>query len=162
DAMLSASGELSTTMGGPPVCPEINLEAAIQPRHIMGSISPPYKPSPTREQRNRRTIYSVQIRSLINPMLEVFNAPSTDFSCERRDETTVTPQVFALFNSQSAHDCALAMADRITKATSNRLKQIEQVYRLAYGRLPTKQEKQTCLAHLEKMTEQQRKTQPMK
>jgi hypothetical protein len=160
DGMLAAAGELSTTMGGPPVYPEINLEAAIQPRHIMGSIAPPYRPSPTREQRNRRTIYTVQIRSLINPMLQVFNAPTPDFSCDLREASTVTPQVFALFNSQSAHDCALAMADRISKATSNGSNQIEQVYRLAYGRLPTAPEKQTCLAHLEKMTEHQRKTIP--
>ena len=162
DGMLAASGELSSTMGGPPVCPEINLEAAIQPRHIMGSIAPPYKPSPTREQRNRRTIYTVQIRSLINPMLQVFNAPSTDFSCEYRENSTVTPQVFALFNSQSAHDAALAMADHVSKTTSNRSKQIEQVYRLAYGRLPTKQEKQICLTHLGKNTAQQKEIKPAK
>ena len=160
DAMLSASGELSTTMGGPPVCPEINLEAAIQPRHIMGSISPPYKPSPTREQRNRRTIYTVQIRSLINPMLEVFNSPSTDFSCEARESSTVTPQVFALFNSQSAHDCALAMANRIAKKTQSPAKQVEEVFRVAYARLPDKKEKETCLAHLGKMTKEHQKETP--
>ena len=162
DAMLAVSGDLSTTMGGPPVYPEINLEAAIQPRHIMGSVAPPYKPSPTREQRNRRTIYTVQIRSLINPLLEVFNAPGTDFSCEARESSTVTPQVFALFNSQSAHDLALAMADRVSKSTRNPAKQIEQLFRLAYGRSPTKPEQRTCLAHLEKMTEQQRQATPAK
>src|SRR5207249_343600 len=125
DAMLAVSGELSSTMGGPPVYPEINLEAALQPRHIMGSLAPPYKPSPKREQRNRRTIYTVQIRTLMNPLLQVFNEPSTDLTCERRDSTTVTPQVFALFNSQCAHDLALAMANRLSRTSRSRPKQVE-------------------------------------
>ena len=102
DSMLAVSGELSETSGGPPVFPEINLEAALQPRHIMGSLAPVYMPSAKRDERNRRTIYTVQIRSLISPMLQVFNAAPTELSCERRDATTVTPQVFALFNIQNA------------------------------------------------------------
>src|SRR5207249_10802734 len=149
DAMLAVSGELSSTMGGPPVFPEMNLEAALQPRHIMGGLAPPYKPSPTREQRNRRTIYTAQIRTLINPLLQVFNEPVTDVSCERRDSTIVTPQVFALFNSQCAHDMALAMAARLRNLSRNRAAQIEEAFRLAYGRLPTEREKQMCSKHVD-------------
>jgi hypothetical protein len=160
DSMLFVSAQLSTNMGGPPVFPEINMEAAIQPRHIMGSIAPPYKPSLTREQRNRRTIYTVQIRSLMNPLLEVFNAPNTDNSCEQRDETTVATQVFALFNSQSAHDAALAMADRLQKTAQDPRRQIDEAFRLAYGRLPNTAEQKVCLAHLERMAEHHRKTAP--
>ena len=162
DSMLQVSGELSGAMGGAPVFPEINLEAALQPRHIMGGLAPPYKPSPTREQRNRRTIYTAQIRTLINPMLQVFNEPVTDVSCEQRDATTVTPQVFALFNSQCAHDFALAMAVRLEKTSHNRSKQIGTAFRLAYGRLPTKQEKQMCARHLDQMTSHQRQNKPAK
>ena len=162
DSMLLVSGELSTTMGGPPVFAEINLEAALQPRHIMGSLAPPYKPSPTREQRNRRTIYTAQIRTLINPMLQVFNEPVTDISCECRDSTTVAPQVFALFNSQCSHDLALAMAARAQKMSHSRSRQIEAAFRLAYGRPPTSREKQMCSQHLDRMTERHRHTQPVR
>src|SRR4029079_1501013 len=91
------------------------MEAALQPRHIMGSLAPPYKPSRTREERNRRTIYTAQIRTLMNPMLQVLNEPGTDVSCERRDSTTVTQQSFRMLNSGFANDCALAMAARIIK-----------------------------------------------
>jgi hypothetical protein len=160
DGMLLVSGELSTMMGGAPVFPEFNLEAALQPRHIMGSLAPPYKPSPTREQRNRRTIYAVQIRTLMNPLLQVFNEPTPDFSCERRDSTTVTPQVFALFNSQNAHDLALAMADRVRKLSRSQAGQIETAFRLAYGRLPSDHERQLCHTHLAGMSERQRNTKP--
>src|ERR1051325_7022464 len=151
DSMLFVSGELSATRGGPPVFPEINLEAALQPRHIMGSLAPPYRPSPTREQRNRRTIYTAQIRTLMNPLLQVFNEPVTDVSCERREATTVTPQVFALYNSQCAHDSALALAARVRKKAANPSQQVHEVFCLTYGRSPTDREKQLSLEHLEHM-----------
>ena len=162
DSMLFVSGELSTNYGGPPIFPEINLEAALQPRHIMGGIAPPYQPSLRRDQRNRRTIYTVRIRTLMNPMLEVFNQPSPDISCEQRDSTTVAPQAFALFNSQSAHDLALALANRVHKISRIRSTQIEHAFKLVCGRLPTTREKELCSRHLERLTEHHWKTKPVK
>ena len=37
---------------------------------------PAYRPSPTKRERNRRTIYTFQKRSLIDPLVEVFNGAS--------------------------------------------------------------------------------------
>lgn len=113
DAMLSISGELNPETGGIPVRPEINQEIALQPRHIMGSIAPAYQPSRRPEVRNRRTIYTERYRSLPNPMLEVFNQPAPDMSCERRASSTVTPQVFSLLNSPQMRDRAIALALRL-------------------------------------------------
>ncbi len=161
DGMLAVSGELSSTMGGPPVFPDINLEAALQPRHIMGSLAPVYVPSKKREERNRRTIYSMQIRGMMNPFLQVFNAAPTENSCERRDETTVTPQVFALFNSQNAADAALAFAVRLQKLATKPTQQIENAFRLAYGRSATKEERDACAKHLEDLTKSHRTTKPV-
>ena len=39
DAMLAATGELNRTLGGIPNRPEINLEAALQPRQVMGTFA---------------------------------------------------------------------------------------------------------------------------
>src|SRR5262249_43353221 len=99
DAMLAASGELNLEMGGPGIFPEINWEVALQPRHVMGSVAPAYQPSPRPRQRNRRTLYAFRYRNLADPIQEVFNRPGSEISCDRRDESTVTPQVFALLNS---------------------------------------------------------------
>jgi hypothetical protein len=156
DSMLLVSGELSEATGGPGVFPDINLEAALQPRHIMGGMAPVYKPSLKREERSRRSIYSFQIRTLPNPMLEVFNAANLDISCERRDSTTVTPQVFALFNSQPSYDRAFAMAKRLEESSGDQGKKIEQAFQIAYGRLPTKAEKRVAARHLDEMTKQHR------
>ncbi|MBA4147248.1 MAG: DUF1553 domain-containing protein [Verrucomicrobia bacterium] len=161
DNMLRVAGELNDEMGGPPVLPEMNLEAALQPRRIMGSVAPVCVPSFAKEQRNRRTIYAMQIRSLMNPMLEVFNAAPTDNSCERRDETTVTPQVFALFNSQSAHDAALAMASRLAKSGKAPAARVALAFQLAYGRQPSRKEEELCLKHLHDLEKHHRTTAPV-
>jgi hypothetical protein len=160
DAMLAASGELNRDMGGPGVFPELNWEVALQPRHIMGSVAPAYIPSRTPHERNRRTIYAFRIRTLADPMLEVLNRPGSETSCDRRDETTVTPQVFATLNSEFAANRALAMASRLSKEHDSDAGRIAAAFRLVYGREPTNVESDRCLAHLVRMTEHHRQHPP--
>ena len=115
DAMLFVSGELNPAVGGIPVRPEMNLEAALQPRQVMGTFAEAWQPSPRPQERHRRSLYALKLRGQRDPFLEVFNAPSPDLSCEAREASTVTPQVFALFNSENSLDRALALADRVLK-----------------------------------------------
>ena len=152
DAMLAVTGELNREMGGPGVFPEINWEVAVQPRHIMGSVAPAYQPSPTPGERHRRTLYAFRIRTLSDPMLDVFNRPGSETSCERRDETTVTPQAFALFNSQFVHSRALAFAAALEKQSPTLAGRIGLAFRAAYGRGPTADELRACEEHVKKMT----------
>jgi hypothetical protein len=156
DAMLAATRELNREMGGPGVFPEINWEVAFQPRHIMGSVAPAYLPSPTPGERNRRTLYAFRYRTLPDPMLEVFNRPGSETSCERRDQTTVTPQVFALFNGEFVHQRALALAAEAERKAASLPGQIATAFRLVLGRNPTLTEREACIAHVEKMREHHR------
>jgi mono/diheme cytochrome c family protein len=160
DCCLAASGELNPQLGGPGVFPEINWEVALQPRHIMGSVAPAYLPSHTPAERNRRTIYAFRIRTLADPVLEVLNRPSTETSCERRDETTVTPQVFALWNSEQAAHRSIALAARLTKDYATDAERLAGAFQLVYARPPTDDELTRCLAHLAKMTEHHRQHPP--
>jgi mono/diheme cytochrome c family protein len=112
DSMLLSSGELNPERGGIPCRPEINLEAALQPRQVMGTFAAAWTPNPLPSQRHRRSLYVLKLRGLMDPLLEVFNTPPLDFACERRDVSTVTPQVFALFNGESSYKRALALAHR--------------------------------------------------
>jgi hypothetical protein len=152
DGILAVSGELSLEAGGPGVFPQINEDVARQPQHRMGSLAPAYHPSALRRQRNRRTIYTFQQRSLIDPTIEVFNGPNPDLSCERRDASTVPTQAFALFNSQMVNDMALAMAARIEKEASTSDERIRRAFRLTYGRSPDAREMQSAREHLARMT----------
>ena len=118
----------------------------------MGSLAPAYHPSALRSQRNRRTIYTFQQRSLIDPTIEVFNGPNPDLSCERRDASTVPTQAFALFNSQMVNDMALAMAARLEKEATTTDERIRRAFRLAFGRSPDTREIQASREHLTRMT----------
>ncbi len=156
DAMLAVSGELDLTMGGPSVFPEINLEVALQPRHIMGSVAPAYQPSPTPGQRNRRVIYQHRERTLRNPLLEVLNRPGSDVSCERRDSTTITPQAFALLNGRWVRARALALARRLEPLAKSPAGRIDLAFQQVYGRRPTDAQRRHCLDHVARMTEHHR------
>lgn len=151
DAMLVATGELNRTLGGIPNRPEINAEAALQPRQVMGTFAEAWTPNPLPAQRNRRSIYALRLRGLSDPMLEVFNVPSSDFSCERRESSTVTPQVFALFNSKVSYQRALALASRVTKETETGEQAIARCFELTLGRSPQDAEVSDCLEHWQQM-----------
>jgi mono/diheme cytochrome c family protein len=156
DSMLQISGELNPALGGIPVRPEMNLEAALQPRQVMGTFAEAWQPSPQPAQRHRRSIYALKMRGQLDPFQEVFNAPSPDLSCEGRDASTVTPQVFSLFNSQASYDRALALAARLLKEEKSRPETIARAFQLISGRTPRPDEAQACLTHWDAMTTRHR------
>jgi len=153
DAMLAVSGELNREVGGIPVRPDMNLEAALQPRMIMGTFAPSWAPNPQAERRHRRTIYALKLRGHRDPFLEVFNQPGSDNSCERRDTSNVTPQVFTLFNSEESTDRALAFADRVLEESRGDEDAVRRAFQLAYGRTPAAEEMRWALDHWNRMRE---------
>jgi hypothetical protein len=155
DTMLSATGELNPQLGGIPNRPEINIEVAMQPRQVMGTFASAWVPNALPEQRHRRSLYALKIRGLRDPFMEVFNEPGPDFSCEAREVSTVTPQVFSLFNGQASYDRALALANRVLKEKPADV--IGRVFELAYGRIPTAEEKAACESHWQQMEKKQAK-----
>jgi hypothetical protein len=146
DAMLAVSGELNRTVGGIPNRPEINLEAAMQPRQVMGTFAAAWTPNPLPKQRHRRSLYALKLRGLQDPMLEVFNAPTPDFSCERRETSSVTPQVFSLFNGQATHSRAIAIAKRSQRGDSEAAT-IAACFTRILARAPSDDEMNWCLEH---------------
>jgi hypothetical protein len=160
DSILAVTGELSPDTGGPGTFPQINEDVARQPQHRMGSLAPVYRPSPAKRDRNRRTIYTFQQRSLIDPMVEVFNGPSLDLSCERRDAATVPTQAFTLFNGQFAHDMALALAARLDETGGSPQARIREAFRRVLGRAPEGDEERTAAASLRELEKQHASTAP--
>ena len=145
DAALHVTGELNPTLGGIRNRPEINLEAALQPRMVMGTFASAWVPNPLPKQRHRRSLYALKLRGLMDPLLEVFNSPAPDFSCERRDASTVTPQVFSMFNSQNSHSRALAMAARAVKESGSNEATLHRCFHLAFSRPPSAAELTACM-----------------
>lgn len=152
DAALSVSGELNPQIGGVPCFPEINREVALQPRQVMGAFAAAWTPDPRPEDRHRRTLYTCKLRGLTDPFAEVFNTPPPDFSCERRSRSNVTPQVFALLNSQQMRQRAVACAVRcLEESDGHDEAAVRCCVRLAYGREATAGEVQRLLAHWQQL-----------
>ena len=160
DAMLSVTGELNRKPGGIPARPDMNLEAALQPRMIMGTFAPSYVPDTKPAQRNRRSVYALKLRGQRDPFMTTFNQPGPDKSCELRDSSNVTPQVFTLFNSEESADRALAFAARVLKETKGDGEAVSRAFRLAFGRVPNKAEAGDALQLWKETTEEQAKRNP--
>ena len=165
DAMLRVTGEWNPTLGGIPVRPEINREVALQPRMVMGTFAPAWVPNPKPSQRHRRSIYAMKFRGLVDPMMEVFNSPAPDFSCERRENSTITPQVFSLFNGQNTYSRALALAHRVQEesAIENDVdakswrgslpSMVRRCFELTLGRQPSRSELDEFVSHWDQLAE---------
>lgn len=136
DSMLLVSGELNAELGGVPSMPEINMEVALQPRMIQFSIAPAYQPARTPQERNRRSIYAYRVRGQADPLMEVFNQPNPNDSCERRDTSAVSPQALTMLNSEYATSRSLSFAMRLEREAGDLPNRIERAYHLAYGRAP--------------------------
>jgi hypothetical protein len=156
---LQSTGELVHEIGGLPIMPEINMEVALQPRMIQFSIAPAYQPSPTPEQRNRRSVYAYQVRGQADPFSELFNQPNPNESCESRETAAVTPQAFALLNSETMNDRAIAIAERILLESqkesgpekSDLQDQIRRAFRYILKREPSPRERQRLSEYALKM-----------
>ena len=160
DSMLACSGELNPEVGGIPARPDMNLEAALQPRMIMGTFAPSYVPHPKPEQRNRRSVYAHKTRGQRDPFLDTFNKPGSETSCELRQTSTVTPQVFALFNGEETYDRSLAMADMVLKEKPSREEAVTRLFQICYGRDPKPEERKVCLQHWSELEKIQNSLKP--
>ena len=160
DSMLAVTGELNRKPGGIPARPDMNLEAALQPRMIMGTFAPSYVPDTKPVQRNRRSVYALKLRGQRDPFMTTFNQPGPDKSCESRDTSNVTPQVFTLFNSEESSDRALAFAARVLKVTKGDGEAVRRAFRLAFGRVPIKSEVDDALQLWKETTKEQASRNP--
>src|SRR6185369_1302601 len=94
DALLAVSGRMREHGGGPPIWPEVPKEVLQANPAFLDDNAEKTKgwyPSPAAE-RDVRSIYLVQKRTLRVPFLETFDLPENSVSCPRRGESTVAPQ----------------------------------------------------------------------
>jgi hypothetical protein len=155
DSLLAVSGALQDRTGGPPVWPELPPEVLQANPAFLDDNAEKTKgwyPSPPGE-RNVRTIYLVQKRTVKVPFLETFDLPDNSVSCAQRDQSVVAPQALSLLNGPWAIEAARQFASRIEQeAGPVPEKQIERAFALALQRSPDPEEKAACLELLNTMT----------
>jgi len=135
DSVLAASGHLQKADGGPGVFVDLPSDVA------EGFEFFKWFPSGEDEQA-RRTIYTFQRRSVMNPMVEVFDGANMSEVCSRRSTTVVPTQAFALMNSEFMNREAKRFAARVIEfAGQDRRREVDRAFLLALGRLPSAPER---------------------
>jgi hypothetical protein len=123
DSMLAVSGQLNRTMFGP------------------GSLDP---------RQKRRSIYFTVKRSLLIPMLNLYDAPEALSSTGRRNVTTTSPQALLQINSPHVRELAEAFATRISdKADGNLPVIVTRAFSHALNREPTERERTAAVGFIE-------------
>jgi hypothetical protein len=155
DAVLAVSGTLKESKGGPPIWPELPAEIAQANPAFLDDNAEKTKgwyPSPVAD-RQVRSIFLVQKRTVRLPFMETFDLPENSTSCARRSESTVAPQALALLNSAESVDAARAFARRIeATAGPERDAQVDAAFRIAFQRSPRAEERIAALKFLESRT----------
>ena len=150
DSLLSVSGLLTAKAEGKPIWPELPAEVLQANPAFLDDNAEKTKgwyPSPPAE-RNARSIFLVQKRTVRIPFLETFDLPDNQVSCARRVTSTVAPQALSLLNSALAVDAAEALADRIAAGAETPEGQVDELFRNALQRKPRDDERSACLAFL--------------
>lgn len=148
DSLLSVSGLLLDRAGGPPVWPELPKDILQSNPAFLDDNAEKTKgwyPSPP-EQRNVRSIFMIQKRTVRVPFLETFDLPENSVSCPRRNESTVAPQALSLLNGDLPLAAAGAMAERVAKeAGPDPAAQVRAAFAIVYQRQPDADEERACV-----------------
>lgn len=136
DAILAVSGNLNPKMGGPSIYPHIVDEVkAGQSRPGEGwNESEP-------EEQVRRSVYIHIKRSLLVPLLSVYDTADTDESCPVRYSTTQPTQALSMLNSEFVNEQAAIFAENVrNEAGEDAAAQVTLALRRAIQRQPTEAE----------------------
>ncbi|MGH9838588.1 MAG: DUF1553 domain-containing protein [Blastocatellia bacterium] len=148
DSILVVSGKLNREMYGPGIYPRIDPD-------IINTGSRPRWPLDAKDDHatNRRSVYVFVKRSVIVPMIEVFDCPATTVSGPVRSVSTVSPQALALMNNQFVLEQAGFFAERIVAEAGADLRaRITRVFQVALNRKPTLKEVQWSLNFIKAQT----------
>ncbi len=133
DTVLSVSGKLDLTMGGPGY-------------YLFGFIddhSPHYlydQHDPDDPKSLRRTIYRFIVRSVPDPFMTTLDCPDPSIINDKRFETVTALQSLAMLNDTFMVREAQHFADRLQQIAPDLPGQIDAAYKLALGRSPTPDE----------------------
>jgi len=138
DLMLSASGLLSSKIGGPGVYPP-------QPDGVYAFTqrAKNWKTSQG-EDRYRRGMYTFFYRSAPYPMLSTFDAPKFNQTCTRRDRSNTPLQSLTVANDASLFEMTQVLAARVlaeqAKEPSDDAERLKRLFRICLTRQPSSTE----------------------
>jgi len=130
DAMLSVSGALERTMGGPhPFPPQKTWEFT------------QHSPFAAVYDSRRRTVYLMTQRFKKHPFLAIFDGADTNATTPQRTATLTPPQALFMMNDPFVREQARKFAARLTGSRKDDAARVELAYLLAFGRPPDSDER---------------------
>lgn len=148
DSVLSISGKLNTEMYGPGIYPHIDSA-------VINTGSRPRWPLDVKEGQDewRRSVYIFVKRSVLVPLIEVFDCPATTIPSPMRSTSTIAPQALALLNNEFILEQAGYFAERVEReAGTDKRAQVKQAFKLALAREPKQNELDWALGFIESQT----------
>ena len=131
DAMLTVSGRLDPTVGGPPVPIYLTPFLDGRGRPTSGPL----------DGNGRRSLYLAVRRNFLSPFLQAFDTPIPFSTVGRRQVSNVPAQALILMNDPFVHGQAEAWAKHLTGTTDEK---VTAMYLAAFGRPPTSEERAAC------------------
>jgi Protein of unknown function (DUF1553)/Protein of unknown function (DUF1549)/Planctomycete cytochrome C/F5/8 type C domain len=144
DEVLAVSGKLDLTMGGP----------GFELFRFKDDHSPVYDHTAVDRINDpanwRRTVYRFTVRSVPNPFLDCLDCADPNVNTPVRNTTLTALQALALLNDPFMLKQADCFAERLQKLSDDPGKQAEAAYRMAFGRPPTAEERDSLAAYAKK------------
>ena len=142
DAMLSASGRLDPTMGGPSdrqfgLEPGIHVTPKVD--YAVFDVDAP--------AGSRRSVYRFLFRTLPDPFMDALDCPAGDQLTPERANSVTVQQALALWNDRFAVRQAEHLAARIEAEADTVPARVARACLLAWGRPPALEEAQDLEAH---------------
>jgi hypothetical protein len=136
DAMLTVSGRLDRTAGGPGVLPHLT-------EHQVGRGRPASGPL---DGNGRRSLYLAVRRNFLNPMFVAFDYPTPFTAIGKRTVSNVPAQALVMLNNPFVVQQAELWARRVVAAPGTPDERVGRMYAAAFGRAPTAAERATATA----------------
>jgi mono/diheme cytochrome c family protein len=153
DAVLLVSGQLNEQLGGPsvPVAEDGEGKAVIGKRLKKNGLF-----SGVEEvggQANRRSLFITTRRDLPLNLLQTFDLPEMNPSCQRRDSSTVASQALFFLNDSFIVDATGKMADHLWRREEGLSERVSLGFEACFSQPPSEAELADSLDFLRRQTE---------
>ena len=148
DIALSVSGLLSDKFGGPSIFPPV-------PQSVLdfNFFKPDYWKPAEDATRYSRALYVFRKRSMPDPVMNTFDAPTGDAACTRRPRSNSPLAALTAMNEPIFVEAAQALALRVLREGGpDDISRIQHAFRLCTSRPPTDKE----IAELQKLLQSRR------
>ncbi len=135
DALLSLTGTMDTTMGGPSARQFIQTPGV----HVTPNVD--YANFDVNDPANyRRSVYRFLFRSLPDPFMDALDCPDGSQLTPNRNESLTALQALATLNDKYIVRLSQHLADGLGGHEADPGRQIDDLYRRLFGRLPDEDE----------------------